>query len=786
MIAVWLWVRADLRRRWRSWVVLGLLAGISVGLACAGVAGARRTQRALPTYARAARVPDAAVLANDPAFDATKRAAVARLPEVKAAYPFVVPFGLQTAKPKGLEPGLVPASRASGPEMVGVIVAGRLPDPNRADEIVVNENVRDRYDLDIGSMITLVQPRPTAALGIPPGFMPPEPRAIRQRLRVVGISHSPDNELDSMPSSGFYASYRTSLVGPVNQFIDLRHGMADLRRFQTDVQKIVGHPVNVPSGAELFGTKKISEVSDVEQGGLLLFALTVLLGAGALVGQALVRAVTAGASELPVWRAMGADRRVAVPGLVLPASVTAVVGAVTAIAVAIVLSPRFPIALTRNFDLDIGIHADWAVLAGGAVGLMIAVLAAAWATAEIRVRRHERVRTRTSATTRLATAAGLPPSLLIGSRLAVEPGQGRRAVPVRSALVGAIVGVLGVVGCLTFRAGLADAAHDPSRSGIVWDAFVAGDGAVAPADAAKIVHDRSVAGVLDAQWARAVQVNGRPTPTFGTQVLKGGLQPLVLAGHAPRGVHEIAFAPTTMTNLGVHIGDVVRVGSGRAQPMRVVGRALLPATSHTDYDESGWVTRAALRRAIPRDAGPELIEDWILVRFRTGADSRAAEKRLAAISASHGYYSGPATLPSAVVSLGQLRVLPFALAVFFALLAIATVAHALVTTVRRRRHDLAVLRSIGFTRRDARIAIAWQATLIALVGLVIGIPAGIVAGRLIWKQLAESFPVAYVPPFALLGVLLIGPLAIIVANVIAAGPGHAATRIRPARVLRTE
>ncbi len=60
------------------------------------------------------------------------------------------------------------------------------------------------------------------------------------------------------------------------------------------------------------------------------------------------------------------------------------------------------------------------------------------------------------------------------------------------------------------------------------------------------------------------------------------------------------------------------------------------------------------------------------------------------------------------------------------------------------------------------------------------------AGRLIWKQLAESFPVAYVPPFALLGVLLVVPVAIIVANLIAAGPGHAATRIRPARVLRTE
>ena len=117
----------------------------------------------------------------------------------------------------------------------------------------------------------------------------------------------------------------------------------------------------------------------------------------------------------------------------------------------------------------------------------------------------------------------------------------------------------------------------------------------------------------------------------------------------------------------------------------------------------------------------------------------------------------------------------------------ATVADALVTTVRRRRHDLAVLRSIGFTRRATRgIVIGWQSTLIAIVGLVLGVPLGIVIGRLVWKQLAESFPVAYVPPLALVGVLLIVPLAIAIANLVAAGPAHAATRIRPARVLRTE
>jgi ABC-type antimicrobial peptide transport system permease subunit len=46
--------------------------------------------------------------------------------------------------------------------------------------------------------------------------------------------------------------------------------------------------------------------------------------------------------------------------------------------------------------------------------------------------------------------------------------------------------------------------------------------------------------------------------------------------------------------------------------------------------------------------------------------------------------------------------------------------------------------------------------------------------------------VFYAPPLALLAVLLVIPLAIIVANLLAAGPARSATRLRPAEVLRTE
>lgn len=776
MSAVWLWVRADLRRRWRSWVVLGLLAGVSVGLAAAGVAGARRTERTVPHYVRAAHIPDAAVLANNPNYGPKLRREVAALPHVRDTYPFMVPFFLEVGKPYRFDAPLVPIGAPSARTFAGIILDGRPTNPARPDEIVVNENVRDRFGLGIGKSFTLRQPA-----------QPDGTPAFSQRMRVVGISDATDNELDSTPSAGFYAAHRHQLIGFVNEFADLDRP-SDFVGFQLGVQRVVGLPVNVASSGDIFGLTKLRDVSNIEQSGLLLFALAVIIGAGVLVGQALVRAVSAGAADLPTWRSIGADRSIVVRSLVAPTIVTVVVGGVTSFLVAVALSPRFPIAITRRYELDRGFHVDWTVLLGATAFLAVAVLGTAWITAELRVRRRDREQARASGLGRLVTSASLPPPLVVGSRLAVEPGRGRRAVPVRSALVGAIVGVLGVVGCLTFRAGLSETVADPSRSGITWDLFAATAGPVPRAVTATAARDPRIAGAVDAVWARSISVDGRPTPIFGTKPVKGNLDFVVLQGRTPDAADEIAFATSTMRALHAHVGQIVRVGP-RQRPLRVVGEVLVPATSHTDYDESGMTNLATLQPMLPpaSKVGDDFVEDYVLVRLHQGASRPAvlASLKQAAGSAGESFVE-PAVLPSAIVSLGELRSLPFSLAIFFGLLAVATVAHALVTTIRRRRHDLAVLRSIGFTRRDTRIAIAWQSTVIALVGVVVGVPLGIIAGRAVWKQLAESFPVAYTPPLALVAMLLVVPVAIGLANLVAAAPAYAATRIRPATALRTE
>jgi len=119
-------------------------------------------------------------------------------------------------------------------------------------------------------------------------------------------------------------------------------------------------------------------------------------------------------------------------------------------------------------------------------------------------------------------------------------------------------------------------------------------------------------------------------------------------------------------------------------------------------------------------------------------------------------------------------------------LALLTITHLLITSVRRRRRDIAVLRAVGFSRRQVRAAVAWQSATLMAVSLAIGLPAGLIVGRQIWLLLTRQLgvlPVLYLP-VATLGLLVVAAVPLAVA--IAAWPGEAAARISPALALRAE
>ena len=143
-------------------------------------------------------------------------------------------------------------------------------------------------------------------------------------------------------------------------------------------------------------------------------------------------------------------------------------------------------------------------------------------------------------------------------------------------------------------------------------------------------------------------------------------------------------------------------------------------------------------------------------------------------------------MPLELTNLRRVRSVPTVLVLFLVVLAVSTLAHVLVTSIRRRRGEFAVLRSLGFTRRMTYGIVSSQSTAVGLVGLAVGIPLGLTLGRLAWTWVAGKVPLVYASPITLLIVVLTIPAALVVTNLVAALPGRRAARLAPAQVLRAE
>jgi hypothetical protein len=132
-----MWARREITARWRALVVLGVLAGLAGGITLAAVAGARRTASAYARYRQATAASDAIVFTTqvgvlDPDF-----APVRRLPEVVESGQFgLAPIGVKEWNIGTLAPVDDHLYRTINRPLLR---AGRLPDPRRADEIVVNQ-----------------------------------------------------------------------------------------------------------------------------------------------------------------------------------------------------------------------------------------------------------------------------------------------------------------------------------------------------------------------------------------------------------------------------------------------------------------------------------------------------------------------------------------------------------------------------------------------------------------------------------------------------------------------
>jgi hypothetical protein len=267
--------------------------------------------------------------------------------------------------------------------------------------------------------------------------------------------------------------------------------------------------------------------------------------------------------------------------------------------------------------------------------------------------------------------------------------------------------------------------------------------------------------------------------------------PAPVTGRLPKSDGEIALGTRTLRHLHAQIGATIPVSipvlDAPARPMTIVGTTVFPTLSDTlGLGTGAALTPAGMRYLVPAKTSlpPPAA---VFVRFRPGVEPQAGRQDLATQLAEVGSFTvdGPAT-PTDLLNFGQVENLPQLLGTGLAAVALLTIAHLLITSVRRRRRDFAILRALGFTSWQVRGTLCWQALTLAGIALVIGVPAGIASGRLCWQVFAHQLgitPVVAVP-LAVLTVMAAGWLA--AAALIAVLPGEAATRNPPARALRSE
>jgi FtsX-like permease family len=285
-------------------------------------------------------------------------------------------------------------------------------------------------------------------------------------------------------------------------------------------------------------------------------------------------------------------------------------------------------------------------------------------------------------------------------------------------------------------------------------------------------------------------VNGVGVPALSTLPFGTASAPelAVIKGRRPTRDGEVAIGPKTASELGVGIGDTVAIGDDHA-PVVIVGEALFPNDVHAEFDQGIWLTPSRFKAVVP-EVGPENLFDgptrMLFLQFPNGTDVPAAIGALEEQLAGKVQNVLPADVPVELTNLSNVKSLPWVLAAFLGLLAIAAVSHVLVSSSHRRSRDLAVLRAIGFTRRSSRLAVNAQATVIAIVGLGIGVPLGVVVGRVGWRLVAERVPLQDVGPIPAVALVLVVPVTLVLLNALALWPARSVARLRPAEVLRDE
>jgi ABC-type lipoprotein release transport system permease subunit len=813
MRAIGLVLRAQWRQHGRSWLALAILVALAGGLVMAATATARATAAAFPGFL--ARYGYDSVV-----YTARPLPQLAKIPQVTQAMPVRAPWvaGVGCASCDAINASGSPDAFELAPADLArtvKLVAGRMPDQSDPGETLASASFADASGVRVGSVIQILEPTPAQISVVEAQNAPPSPAQLaqvpRHSVRVTGLVIA-ENEFPA-GNGGRYDLFPTRAYAAANDprtevgtFYDvkLRHGAADEAAFDSQLRPL-GSLGQDDQDTDAAAVQRA--VTPQAVGWWVLAGLIALAGL-AVLGQAAARQFSTDTDDHSALSALGLRGRQFVLLGLARALVIGLAGAAGAVALAAALSPLTPVGEARLAAPHPGaVSVDPLVTLIGVPGVVAAVLLLSLGPA-IRHARPSRAEPvpppggPARAVVRAVAAIGAPPSVLIGVRYALERGRGRNPVPVGSALLGTVLAVTALAATTVFGASLTRLIHSPALYGAPYDAKFSNQGTGTGAELTgplldSLQHDPAIDRVTVAAVVE-INVNGQHVRALAVTAARGPALISVVDGQLPRADQDILLGTATLRILGAGAGDQVRVtaadpvtGAARTTPFRVTGRAsFAPSFGTGGLGTGALLTLNGLLHAQCPDGGSACQQKAqqgliysVLVHAVPGPAGAAA---LARYSTKYGAFLTDPDQPTELINFGQAVSFPLLFGVALSLFGAATLIHLLLVSVQRRRAEAGLLKVLGFVRRQVAAVVCWQATIVVLVGIVVGVPLGIVAGRVSWRLFAVYVGVVPVEVVQALPLLLLAVAALAATNLLAVLPALRAARSHPTDLLRAE
>lgn len=784
--AIGMWVRAVLRGRRRAALGLVALTFLASLVPLATAAGALRTASVMERMRAELEPVDLNVQFDKGPAPNDFLERVRALPGVEAAAEgasmLARPVGTDLDEFEAFGQGALDPSLGRSFDRPR-LDSGRLPE--QADEVFISRRLARQLHLDLGDELRLETFTPAAIERIFDG----EPATYDGpplSLTVVGIGR----KMEELTGGGDYPvplflvapTFLAKWEGQVHWFdgiflVQLTDGLAGVDAFTERLRAAFPDRAD----ATVDPSEEAARVGDAvstQATALGLLATVALVTGGLAIAQAAVRVARSVARDVPILAAAGFTARDVQIATVTAIGVPVVVGVLFAAGVAGGASTLFPTGPARRIEPDPGITVD--LLATGGVALLLVILTLV-VTARLGRPRPTSAGTRPS---RLGSGlAGVVPSVAAatGVRAALRPDRGPTAVPSRSAMVALGAGVAGLVASLVFGASLARLVGEPTRFGWNWDYDVALGDSLSDDEAIEQVRstlgDERITGALYVRTATR-ELAGRQVVMMGAQPLSGDVHTTIVSGREVEADDEIVVGRTTLDLLDLSVGDSIPLEDPSGpRALRVVGQGLFPSNENEDPADGAVVPLETFNRLPGTDGFPSLY-----ITVAPGVDEAAL---LEDLEREFGFATGPVA-PPVIANLDLVEQAPYLLAAYLAVLAVAVSAHAVLMTIRQRRGELAVLKTLGFARRQVASTVMAQSLTIGVIGTLAGVPAGLAIGRLAWRLVAGGLGFAVDPKNPLGPLAAVGPGALLLVVLIAAGPAWWIARTRPALALRTE